>query len=196
VLVATVAAQRQAELRVSYRKSLEPFVADLGNALHQIIATSQILAKTSDETYAKWREANRKAQAKLKELRPNLRYSLLGADDALRTLTRVPDWADHLRREPERFSQLMKDANRLLAQVDSVVRRGFVQGKPPRLLTRILLNHYSEACKTTFNAKQPVLTPDEEILKLFLDYGVSFGSVAPLTSDQVHDENDRSEREA
>jgi hypothetical protein len=160
-LVVNVTAQRRSELRLAHRKSLEPFSVELGDCLHQIIATSRMLPMTSDRNYDKWRRYGQAAQSKLKVLRPKLRYALWGADTGLRTFTRIPDWADHIRDEKDRFERLMNSAGKLLGHIDASVRRGLINGKPPTLWRRLMMTWHTKQCRKAFREQESA--PDPEL---------------------------------
>lgn len=78
-------AQKSAEIRVSYRDSLKPHIVELGEALHEIVASSNIyLFKTkSDEARENWREKHEKAKDNIKSLRTKVRYQLWGLDKGI-----------------------------------------------------------------------------------------------------------------
>lgn len=168
-LVVQLRSQREAELRVAHRSALAPHVAELGEALHSVIATSKVLLKTrSTVGYDKWREYGRKAQNRLKELRPKLRYPLWGADYGLKILTRLPDWADHLRGDPTRATRLLGQANNVLAWIDRAVRRGYLDGKPPSWVQRRAIAHYAKECEAAFRDR-PVAAVAESLEWLLTD---------------------------
>jgi len=57
-------AQKSAELRASYRESLEPHISELGEALHEIVAATNIylFKARSDESRGKWRQRKNRGQ--------------------------------------------------------------------------------------------------------------------------------------
>jgi len=160
-LVIQLSSQRYAELRVAHRQSLVPYTAELGEALHSVIATSRVLLKTKSEVaYNKWRAYGRKAQAELKELRPKLRYPLWGADFGIKVLTRLPDWTDHLRGEPGRADRLLERANNLRIWIDRAVRRGYLDGRPPSWLQKRMIAYYARKCQGVFKDRPEVTVID------------------------------------
>jgi hypothetical protein len=153
-VAATARGALKAELRVARRKSLEASVVDLGDCLHQVLACANVLMMTSsEEATDRWRNRGQEAKKKLKELRPKLRYSLWGMDEALRVLSRIPDWADHLRSEPRRAKKLLRLSNRLRSGVDRSVRTVYVNGDPTSLFQRAWVTFYAWRCRATFGDK-------------------------------------------
>jgi hypothetical protein len=144
----------KAELRVARRKSLEASVVDLGECLHQVLACANVLMMTSSaEATDSWRSRAQEAKKRLKDLRPKVRYSLWGMDEALRVLSRIPDWSGHLRSNPHRAKKLLRLSNRLRAGVDRSVRTVYVNGDATSLLQRAWVMFYAWRCRAAFGDK-------------------------------------------
>lgn len=140
-LIANVWASWRGDLRTAQRKALEPFIAQLGEALHETVATTQILIKTrSEESAASWRERSQAAKAKCNEVLPKLRYPLYGITDALRTLTRLPDWVEHARAKfPVHAKNICDVGTKLANTLDRVVRDCYAFGRPPTRRNRLVV---------------------------------------------------------
>lgn len=123
---------RGAEVRASQRKLLEDHVPKLAKALHEIIATSEILLKTrSAESRRAWDARGLKAKNALLKCQTEMRYTLWGTTDALKTLSRLPSWAQHAMRHPQKARKIVDCGNALGLAVDHVVLNCLRKGKPP-----------------------------------------------------------------
>lgn len=132
-----ISAEKSAEMRVSYRQSLDKYIPELSDSIHSTIATSKILTQAkSESSIQNWRERADKAQVKLKELRVILRYSLWGITDSLNTLTRLPDWIEHARDFPEHAKIIFDKGSKLGEAIDKTIRNSYTYGRPPTGLER------------------------------------------------------------
>jgi hypothetical protein len=126
-------AQYYAEMRVAYRKTLEPHLGPLGKNLYETMACSKMLATKNDETgasRANWKNRADTARDELKAQRLDLRYSLWGLDEPLRVITRVPNWIEHNKGKKEQTDSIIKLATELRSAIDDSVRRAYALGRP------------------------------------------------------------------
>ena len=152
-LVLSTLTSRAAEFRASFRQSLDPHIADLGEAIHETIAISKMLIRAQgDESTGNWRLRGKRAQGQLKSLRGQMRYSLWGVDEGLRVLTRVPDWLDHLRTFPESSEKLFARATGLSEYVDLVIYRAYRRGRPPNFLERMRVRYLAWRLRSTHSS--------------------------------------------
>jgi hypothetical protein len=152
----------KAELRVARRKSLEPYVVELGESLHQTLACAKVLMMTSSkEASDRWRARGSTAKEKLKTLRPKLRYALPDVDEGLRVLSRIPDWADHLRSDPARAKRLLRNANLLRFGVDLAVRAVYVRGNEVSLVHSLWVSYFAWRCRNVFDDRPEELETDD-----------------------------------
>ena len=142
-LIVNVWAAWRGDLRTAQRKSLEAFIAPLGEALHETVATTHILLKTRTEVSAtSWRDRSQTAKTKCHELLPKLRYPLYGITDAIRTLTRLPDWVEHARAEfPVHAKNICDVGTKLSGTLDRVIRDCYAFGRPPTRRNRLLISY-------------------------------------------------------
>ncbi len=151
--VLTLMNNRRAEYRSASRKILEEEIASLGTAFHEVIATSRILLKSTGEDNLKnWRAKARDAQESLKEIRPRVRYPLWGIDEGLKTLSKVPDWTNHLLINPEAANKLLDASDILVKQCDHAARKSYLKGQPPSLLTAWRIGKASKKVRKIYNS--------------------------------------------
>jgi len=163
VLVLSLRAQRRSELRLAHRQTLDRTIADLAEALHQTVACADILLKTkSDEARARWKCRGAKASAQLKLLRPKLRYPLWGLDEALRVLSRVPDWAEHARANNSRAEALVQRADSLRRSLDYAIRRSYRYGRCPAIHERMRVRYNAWRCRRVFTSGRTEREPEED----------------------------------
>lgn len=136
-LLLKASSDSQTELRAVKRKTLEPHISGLGTALHEIVATSNILMHPAKEkARPKWVERSKKAQGALKTLRPQVRYALWGAEDSLRSLSYLPDWVSRQAANLENTRGLIKQATLLRMALDGVIQRCYDEGRTPTVMER------------------------------------------------------------
>lgn len=153
-LFVTTRTQRLSELRAVQRRTLEPHLLVLGEALHNVLASSRIYLKTrSAGSAAKWLGNAHTAQNELKNLRPKLRYPLWGVDETIRVLSRIPNWIEHLRSEPARAEALLNAANALRERLDKCVRKCYRDGREPSWMERRGLRKGAAKCVAVFTSR-------------------------------------------
>lgn len=154
--VAKLFFDRFSENRSSFRALLQPLVADLGEALHGIVATCSVAVQAeSDRRFATWHTKSLREREKLKALRPKLRYPLWGLDEGLRVLERLPSWVQHARGNTARAKLLIKRATRLRKFMDVVALRCYRNGRLPDALERMQVRFYAWHCRRVFDAGAP-----------------------------------------
>ena len=132
---------QSAELRKVHRDVLVKYIHDLGDCLHQTVATSNILLKNkTDESIANWSEKAAAAKTRLKTLRIKLRYPLWGLDSAFKTISLLPDWIEHVRLYPEHSAIVLDKGNALGQLLDRTVRKCYMRGRSPNWLEIQLVN--------------------------------------------------------
>lgn len=130
---------RRSEFRAAHRKVLGEHVDELARAIHETVATSNVIFKRvrRGESWNTWYDRAQQAAEDLKTLRRKLRYPLWGFDNALRSLTRLPDWLGHVREDREGTKELLERADRLRDLLDTMIRRAYLRGRPPTPLDRV-----------------------------------------------------------
>jgi hypothetical protein len=164
VLIGNTRASRCSEMRVAHRKALEPHVAVIGEALHNIIATSSILLKAkTDVSINNWRIRSADAQTKLKEIRPKVRYSLWGIDEGIRTITRIPNWVEHARIRPTVATSLLSSAGALRCALDHAIRHSYSHGTLPSWWACFRVTYHAKQCRKVYaQLKSDQITDDEQ----------------------------------
>src|SRR5947209_474329 len=101
------------------------------------VATSNMLmSNQGEEAVRNWRTRAAHAQENLKALRSKVRYPLWGLDEGIRTLSRLPDWIDHLRQYPVSRTEVFESSAALAESLDRIIRRAYSRGRPPTLIDR------------------------------------------------------------
>jgi hypothetical protein len=155
-LTVNLRAQLRTELRLAQRKFLEPVIIPLGEALHEMMASSHLMTKAkSDDSWGKWVERAEGAQAELKEMIPRLRYPLWGVDDGLRMLTRLPDWMQHARGDSARSAELLAAADALRLALDRAIQSSYDAGRRPTWLERRRVAARARTFQAVFNRTSP-----------------------------------------
>ena len=153
-VVATLLQRRAEEDRAAYRRTFEPFLHELGDAMYQLVACCNILAlKEPGEGRENWLQRAEGHRERLMAIRPKLRYPLWGLDNGIRALSRLPTWVGHKRASPDELAQLLKDADRLRSDMDNVVLTSFQKGRPPTWLERRRVAGTTEKLYETFDER-------------------------------------------
>lgn len=154
---------RLSELRVAHRKTLEPSINELGEALHETVATSHILLKArSDVSAISWRNRSQVAKGKLLALVPKLRYPLWGITDALRTLSRLPDWVEHSRlKYPQHALIICTKGTKLSRALDRTIKNCYAMGRAPALRERIEVLYLVRSFRRSYKRFQDEKIPSK-----------------------------------
>jgi hypothetical protein len=133
-VIVNIRAARQAEARAAQRAAIGPSYEQLAKVLYQCVATSNVFLKTAPDSEARrnWGQRCDEAADSLKELRPRLRFTLSGLDEPLRTLSRVPHWAQNYHDAAD-GADLLKKATALRKALDGAVLRSYRRGRAPRI---------------------------------------------------------------
>ncbi len=159
----TILSTRAAEFRSAHREILKEHVSSLGEALHEIVATTGMLVNAqTDISEKKWRELSKIAQDKLKNARRELRYPLWGLDAGLRELSRLPDWTDHLRKNEKSAKKLLDSGSMLAYTLDNAIRKSYLKGRVPTIFGRITVNRKAKKFRNLRDSL--MLLPKEERL--------------------------------
>jgi hypothetical protein len=152
-LLLTGTFRKQEEMRGAIRSAAAANHDDIGRLVHEVIALSYVLSKVnSDQAHKEKHEKAREAADKLKSKRLDVRYSLWGIEEGLRTLTRVPDWIAHTRVDVPRREKLLAAAKELGEVVDDVVRKTYLTGAVPGRFSRWRVQRKAANAKTIFDS--------------------------------------------
>ena len=154
--VARLVFDRFAERRSSMRELLQPLIAEMGEAVYGIVATSTVLveAETPEKLRAWYAKACRERE-KLKAIRPKLRYPLWGLDEGIRALQHLPDWCSHARSNRQRAAAMLKHATALRHMIDITALRCYRNGRQPDLLERAQVRYHAWRCRKFFTDGRP-----------------------------------------
>ena len=154
--VAKLFFDRFAEGRLSIRTMLLPLIAEMGEAVYGIVATSSVMLEAeTDRKFSSWYSKACREKAKLKVLRPRLRYPLWGLDEGLRVLERLPDWCTHARSDKVRASKMLRHATSLRHIIDVTALRCYDGGRRPNIIEVLQIRWHSWQCRRVFDASRP-----------------------------------------
>lgn len=143
---------RKGEIRSARRKTLEEFIYDVADSVHQLIAISNILLKNkTDESRGNWSQKAEKAKSTLKTLRPKIRYALWGIDKPLKVLTRLPDYTQYTLESESVSKKVVKRGSKLGDALDNCIRKCYLHGRSPRFYERWRLQFLAWRCEKTRN---------------------------------------------
>ncbi len=149
---------RFAEGRTSTRQLLQPLIAEMGEAVYGVVATSSVLVEAeTPKKFSSWYAKACREREKLQTVRPKLRYPLWGIDEGLRVLQRLPDWCSHARADKTRASELLKHASRLRHIIDVTALRCYRGGRQPNIVERLQVRYHSWRCRRVFSKGAPKL---------------------------------------
>ncbi len=144
---------RKSEIRIARRKTLESFIYDIADSVHQLIAISNILLKNkTDESRLNWSEKAEQAKSKLKTLRPKTRYALWGLDNSIRVLTRLPDYTQYTLSSPDIAKKVVDKGSKLGDSLDNCIRKCYLNGRTPRFYELWRLNYLAWRCEKVRNS--------------------------------------------
>lgn len=156
-------AGRSSEGRAQYRQLLMPHVTELGEVLHKVVATATVAVgrKKQGRTEGTWLARTKKACDELRDLRLRVKYPLWGVEDGLRALTRLGHWMEaKIEIEDERVA-LLSSAEALRRALDASVRRAYLRGAPPGLITRWWVSRLTKSMYKRWNDGSPLRDEEE-----------------------------------
>lgn len=159
--IISIFARRASEMRKAHRDTLEPHIQDLAKAIHEAVATSNIIVMTSsEEARANWREKGNRAKDKLKELRIKLRYSLWGLDTAIKEIALLPNWVEHAWDYPDYRDGIIERGDELSDALDFSIRRCYRKGRTPAWYERVYVENKRKKLKSYYDEFQEVKQKD------------------------------------
>lgn len=139
----TLLSTRPTEIRAANRKTLETYIPELADSIHQLIATSKILLKNkTQQSRESWRQKAEDAKGKLKDIRPKIRYSLWGLENYILSLTRLPDFTLYTLGNNEVAKKVVKRGARFGDYLDNCIRKCYLNGRAPRFYELWILQFY------------------------------------------------------
>lgn len=140
----TLLFNRRTEIRAARRKTLESFIFEISDSVHQLIAISNIFLKNKTITSREnWNEKAEKAKNDLKTLRPKIRYALWGLDKPIKVLTRLPDYTQYTLESLEVAKQIVLKGSNLGDYLDNCIRKCYLNGRSPRFYEKWYLKYLS-----------------------------------------------------
>lgn len=153
VFLFQVLSSYDAESRGAHRQIIEPYLADIGESLHSILATSEIMMKAkTDVSYNEWKRKAHVSQDTLKGIRGKVRYPLWGIDEGIRVMIRVPNWITHFKTRVPGSRKMLDTADALRITLDDVIRNSYSRGRPPTVLDRWKVARKARALRALFDA--------------------------------------------
>lgn len=133
VTAASIYFERRTTKEAQHRDLLKPYIVDLGDTLHRVIACSQVVVHRAarEQPTDKWQRLAGDACTKLKELRLKVKYPLWGLDAGLNEMTRLASYVSHQRHREEFRQPLLDAAENLRSRLDEAIRISFLSGRPP-----------------------------------------------------------------
>lgn len=151
ILLFNIWNQLSSESRVAQRSTLEQYLSDLGESIHETVATSSILIKTKTEkSAAAWKNRSKSAKDKLQELIPKLRYPLWGITDNMRTFSRLPDWVEHARKYPDHANDILENGKKLSEALEIAIKNSYVLGRTPTRFEILRIKFYTWKFERTY----------------------------------------------
>lgn len=131
-LVVSLISSRRAGIVVAYRNSIEGFLSALSDNIHQVVAIALTLGRTNTDVARKnWREKGTLPKQELKRLVRQVKYPLWGLSEHLQTLTRLPDWSDHIVAAGADFNSFDNSTRQYGAFIDKAIQQSYLKGRPP-----------------------------------------------------------------
>lgn len=125
----------KSESREAYRNSLNPYLEELSECIHEIMAFSTIMLKNkTEESLLNYKEKANAAKDRLKELRKKIRYPLWGIDEYIQKLSRVSDYTSYTLGDKKIAQENVKQAKLLAKAIDKCVFTCYKKGRSPILL--------------------------------------------------------------
>jgi hypothetical protein len=130
----TLLAKKPTEIRAANRRTLEGYIFDLSDSIHQLTAISNILLKNkSPLSRNNWSRRAERAKVVLKALRPKIWYSLWGLENHILSLTRLPDYTLYTLENKETAKKVVRHGSKLGGAIDKCIRNCYLNGRSPKI---------------------------------------------------------------
>lgn len=148
----------------SIRKLLEDGMIGIGENMHEILATADILVKKfqltahkndpslerSIQQYKDRIDNNKKHLQKAKTV---YRYKLYGLDEGLSTIARVADWVKRLRQDIPLANKLLELADEIRKLIDKEIIFCYRNGDYPRRKTLLFIKFYAWRIRQSWDGR-------------------------------------------
>ncbi len=148
----------------SIRKLLEDGMIGIGENMHEILATTDILIKkyqltdsrnsgsleTSINNYKTRIDNNKKHLLKAKTI---YRYKLYGLERGLSIIARSADWVKALRNDIPLARKILKEADKIRKIVDNAIIKSYRDGDYPSFWTRLRIRYYEWKIKRIWQSR-------------------------------------------
>ena len=137
---------KKVEVRAANRKKLEPYIDDLAESIHEIMAFSNIMLKNkSEESLNNYKNKASAAKEKLKSLRRKIRYPLWGIDDYIQQLSRISDYTLYTLKDKKVAIKNVQKGKLLAKSIDRCVKNCYIHGRCPTILERLIIRYRAYA---------------------------------------------------
>jgi hypothetical protein len=155
-LLVSVRSARSAEARAAQRDAVGPSLEALSQCLHDCVASATVALEKHEgsEGRRNWMTRGNDAAEELKALRPRLRLTLDGLDEGLRTLSRVPHWAQNYHDAAD-ARVFLRRATALRKALDRAVIHAYRQGRAPRRRDVWWVNRKATLVRAQWNEEFP-----------------------------------------
>lgn len=145
---------RGAATRAAHRAVLQPHLSDLATSIHGVVAGAVLAHRRlqDDKTAGHALENSQSAAADLKKHRLEVKYSLPGLQEPLRTLTRAPDWIATYKGDPS-GDGFIECLQRLSGRVDATITRSYRRGRPPTRWEQWRLSRETNRVRSTWEGR-------------------------------------------
>lgn len=153
-LIADALSARGTAMRAAHRTALEPHLASLGKGIHEIMAGVVLVHRRVQKGQAPGNalvHAERAAQ-ELKGRRLEVKYELGGTEEALRVLTRAPNWIATYRGDASGLA-LVEQMQKLSRRLDDTIARSYRRGRPPTWPERKWLGRAAREVRETWKRR-------------------------------------------
>jgi hypothetical protein len=145
---------RGAATRAAHRAVLQPHLSDLATTIHGVVAGAVLAHRRlqDDKTAGNALENSQCAAAALKQHRLEVKYSLPGLQEPLRTLTRAPDWIATYKGDSS-GDGFIECLQRLSGMVDATITRSYRRGRPPTCWEQWRLSRETKRIRSTWEGR-------------------------------------------
>lgn len=144
--------EAQIKMQESVRKMLEDGMIGLGENLHEIMASADILVQkfqlyspspNLEESIKNYKAKIDNNKKHLLKAKTTYRYKIYGLQEGIGTIARVADWVKGLRNDIPRAEKMLKHADKIRALLDKELLSCYRRGGFPRLIPRLRIRYHS-----------------------------------------------------
>lgn len=155
-LVINLSASKRAEMRAAHREAISPYLKDLSEDMHTIVASIVVMRKrvALGVDIKQWRDRSKEAGSRVEVIRRQTTFLFSGLDHPLRQLALASDHVATYKDIPDSNVDELVNAYRALSdRVSRALSKNYRTGTPTGWLERLMLKLAADKAVKTWDRR-------------------------------------------